>query len=138
MFEKKMIAEHNPLANADPKYPYLVSLEKFAHFINWFGPIDIRSSIIDKMCSVMEKPWFFGDFTKEQAEESLAAEQPGTFLVRASTTQQDQPFTISKVSAKRKINHQRINKDKKGALWLTITNDDTKDSKKSRRTKRCP
>jgi len=102
---KKLVAEPNPLPTANANDPYLVSVEKFAQVINWFGPLEVNHknySIVDKMEAVMEKEWFFGDISKERAEELLAAEAKGTFLVRASITQPDKPFTISKVSKKRK------------------------------------
>jgi hypothetical protein len=43
--------------------------------INWFGPLEVNHknySIVDKIEAVMEKEWFFGDISKERAEDLLA------------------------------------------------------------------
>jgi len=40
--------------------------------------------------------------------------------VRASNTEKDSPFTISKVNKKGKINHQRIRKRADGTFELTV------------------
>jgi hypothetical protein len=55
----------------------------------------------------VSKEWFWNDVTKESAEQGLAKLVKGQFLVRLSTTVAGS-FTISKVSKKGKINHQRI------------------------------
>jgi len=131
---KKIVAEPNPLSTANANDPFLVSLEKFAQVINWFGPLEVNHknySIVDKMEAVMEKEYFFGDISKERAEDLLAAEPKGTFLVRASITQPDKPFTISKVSKKGKINHQRISKEKDGSLTVNIVYPDGKEKKET-------
>jgi len=51
--------------------------------------------------------WFHGDITTAEAEKLLHSQKAGNFLVRLSTTQAGS-YTISKVSRKGCINHQRI------------------------------
>lgn len=118
---KKILAIPNKEPN--PKDPDVVPLEKFAHVLNWFGPL-IREhkgfSILDKIRVLMQKDWFHGDIDKQRAEDLLSGQPKGTFLIRTSTTSKNAPFTISKVSKKGKINHQRINKRPDGTFEIQI------------------
>jgi hypothetical protein len=50
----------------------------------------------------------------------LSPQSKGTFLVRTSVTEKSSPFTISKVTKKGKINHQRIQKKPDGKFEITI------------------
>jgi hypothetical protein len=68
----------------------------------------------------MQKEWFHGDIDKQRSEDLLSGQPKGTFLVRTSTTSKSSPFTISKVSKKGKINHQRINRRPDGLFELQI------------------
>ena len=104
-----MIAEPN--TDPNPSDPEMVRLEKFASIINWFGPVVLDHkgfSVLDKMRVLMQKEWFHGDIPKDAAEDLLAGQSKGCFLVRTSNTERNAPFTISKVNKKGKINHQRI------------------------------
>jgi len=118
---KKILATPNKEPN--PKEPDVVTLEKFSHIISWFGPIVLDHkgfTILDKLRILMQKDWFHGDIDKQRSEDLLSGQSKGTFLVRTSTTSRNAPFTISKVSKKGKINHQRINKRPDGLFELQI------------------
>jgi len=112
-----------PNKDPDAKDPDCVQLEKFGHVIDWFGPIVLDHkgfSVLDKIRVLMQKDWFHGDVSKEAAEDLLSPQSKGTFLVRTSVTEKSSPFTISKVTKKGKINHQRIQKKPDGKFEITI------------------
>jgi len=118
---KKILAEPNP--HPKPSEPDVVRLEKFGHIINWFGPLTLDHkgfSLLDKIRVLMMKDWFHGDISKETAEDLLAGQSKGSFLVRTSVTTKSSPFTISKMTKKGKINHQRIQKKDNGHFELQI------------------
>jgi len=118
---KKILADeyHDP----NTKDYYHVSLEKFGHLLDWFGPLVVDHhgfSILEKMKASMQKEWFHGFISKEVSEDLLSGHPKGTFLIRTSTTERDAPFTISKINKKGKINHQRIHKKPDGTFELII------------------
>jgi hypothetical protein len=80
---------------------------------------------------LMQKEYFHGDASKEEAEDLLAGQPKGTFLVRVSYTNPSAPFTISKVSSKGNINHQRIQKHDDGTFEITKVSSDKKKNMKS-------
>jgi len=116
--------------------PDVVKIEKFGQLLDWFGPIipdsgkskgiiasafsPAKFTILDKIRSCMQKEWFHGDITREAAEDFLAGQPKGTFLVRTSTTDRHSPFTISKLTKKGKINHQRIQRLQDGKFKVEI------------------
>lgn len=111
----------------------MVSVQKFAHFVDWFGPLTLKSAdnftIFARMKLIMNQAWFHGDITKEDAERLLATEKSGTFLLRLSVSEPTAPYTISKKTKKGQINHQRIKKDPKtGAISVKIVYGDKKES----------
>jgi len=118
---RKILAE----PNVDPKSidPDMMRFEKFAHVINWFGPLILDHkgyTILDKVQSYMKMEWFHGDVNKENAENLLAGQPKGTFLLRTSYTDPLSPFTISKVAKNGKISHQRIHKRPNGTFEITL------------------
>jgi hypothetical protein len=144
---KKILAEPNSDLNS--RDPDMVRLEKFAHLLHWFGPLTAEetrgtgggghsglsslldkfkqpNTILDKIRTLMQKDWFHGDISKEVAEDLLAGQPKGSYLVRTSVTEKISPFTISKVNKKGKINHQRVHKRPDGTFELTIKYPDGK------------
>lgn len=115
---QKIVAQPNTAPN--PKDPFVVTLDKFAHVVGSFGPIKLGTSfdIIDQIKLCMRQDWFHGDITKDQSEQLLLSQTKGSFLVRTSNTKPSEPFTISKYSKNGKINHQRIKKRKDGSLEI--------------------
>lgn len=82
----------------------------------------------------MQAPWFHGDVSKEEAEDLLSSQPKGTYLVRTSVTERSAPFTISKVTKKKTINHQRIQKTSNGQFQICIQYSSKSGSGKSTET----
>lgn len=90
----------------------IVTLDKFAFFVDWFGPLKKiigGCNIIDRVSLLCEKEYFHGNITRVEAEQKLAKGKKGDFLVRLSATEPEKsPYTISKVNRQGVINHQRV------------------------------
>mmetsp|Transcript_16243 Transcript_16243/g.45845 ORF Transcript_16243/g.45845 Transcript_16243/m.45845 type:complete len:598 (+) Transcript_16243:252-2045(+) len=99
----------------DPNRQDVVSIERFGHVCEWFGPLHGvrkgRWSFMERIKNLLSRSWFHGFLSTREAESALASRLPGTFLIRFSTTSPG-CFTISKVSqaanGKPEITHQRI------------------------------
>jgi len=61
---------------------------------------------LDGIRETLEKPWFHGDTDNVQAQERLSGKPGGTFMIRFSSV--EGWFTISLITRKRVIQHQRI------------------------------
>jgi len=88
-----------------------VNLEKFGQVLGWFGPFkdaDGQTRILERIVNIMKHPWFHGAIEYNHAVNKLKNKLPGTFLIRFSSKDHPNCFTISKVNAKSKIMHQRI------------------------------
>jgi SH2 domain len=85
--------------------PFVVRMRRFGQTLGWFGPFD--GGLMARVEETLRQPWFFGDAERAHVEDLLRMQEPGTFLVRASTTVST-AFTITKVSRDRRVNHQRI------------------------------
>jgi len=91
----------------------VVNLEQYALIFKWFGPMQTATwNVMTRMKGVMQNPWFSGDIQKNKCETLLGgfSTQPGTFMVRLSTTEpiEKTPFSLSKVSRDGTVSHQRI------------------------------
>jgi hypothetical protein len=76
---------------------------------------------------LMQQDYFHGDITKAEAEDLLAGQPKGTYLVRVSyTSSRTSPFTISKVNSRGAINHQRILRRNDNTFDVTIKFKDNK------------
>jgi len=108
--------------NKNPGEDEIVTLEQFANVINWFGPInkENKEGFLDDMKDIMESLWFHGDITKEEAESLLKNFQYGYYLVRVSTSNASQPFTISRFTKEGKLIHFRIDKTLDGTLKINV------------------
>jgi len=119
---KKMLVEENSdsvIADSE-----IVTIERFALMLNCFGPLRLDSkgfTFLDKVRVLMQREWFHGDIDQADAENLLASQPEGTFLVRISQTLRQYPFAVSKVNKKNKINHQRIQRKPDGTFELQIT-----------------
>jgi len=107
--------------------PFSIKVEAFGNFLSWFGPLNRATAKnpkrfidplhkVEELCSWKPKKKqssvpFHGDVSSQQAEELLAGQDKGTFLLRASAKDLRTPFVISKVSRQGAINHQRITFD---------------------------
>jgi len=112
---------NEPLFLSDTKYLCLeqllcttkekvVTLERFASILHWFGPIKIpgRLSWIERMFHLIREKWFHGDIDKQRSETVLGMQKKNSFLVRFSSTDPEKtPFTISKLTSNG-IVHQRL------------------------------
>jgi len=110
--------------NKNPGEDKFVTLEQFAHVINWFGPISSmdKEDFVDTMKDIMKEHWFWGDISYEEAENMLPLSKIGLYLVRASKNNPKQPFTISYVAlngTSGEVNHLRIDKLSNGFGTLT-------------------
>jgi len=94
--------------NINPGEDEIVTLEQFAHVINWFGPISDknREGFLDDMKEIMQHTFFHGDITQDAAESMLKNFELGYYLVRTSKTKPRQPFTLSKFGLDKKTNEQ--------------------------------
>jgi len=76
--------------------------------LEWFGPLDKGYVVLDKILSLMSKPYFHGFLSSSKAEKILSStKKKGTYLVRFSSTEPG-AFTVSAVSKEDKVQHVRI------------------------------
>lgn len=105
---ESLLAEQDKKEETD-----IITLERFSLFIHWFGSLKSiidGKNIIERVKFLCEKEFFHGDISRQEADQKLAKEKKGHFLVRLSTTEPEKtPFTISKVNRHGVINHQRVN-----------------------------
>jgi len=88
----------------------LVTLERFGLFLKWFGPLNGKVSIFDRVRNLLQCTFFHGDIGRTECECLLTSmSKRGYYLVRFSNTEPERtPFTISKINKKGAINHQRV------------------------------
>lgn len=75
----------------------MVEIEHFYQFLEWFGPADKNSSIINRVFHLLSRPYFHGFITTTKAQQSLSNKKKGTYVVRFSLTEPG-AFSISSVS----------------------------------------
>jgi len=89
----------------------IVHMEDFGNLLKWFGPLEESDkNFLATMQNLFNKRWFHGDISQESAENTLAGSEPGTYLIRFSSTPGN--FALSKVvenqSKERMVLHIRI------------------------------
>lgn len=84
----------------------LVKPDSFGKLLAWFGPMEV--AMLDRMRELLQQPWFHGSIETDEAVAVLTGEGPGAYIVRLSSSTPG-CFTITKVSKKGTITHQRIN-----------------------------
>jgi len=86
----------------------IVTLQNFGNFLNYFGPmVGSEIPLMENIRQTLKKPYFHGDISTREAEAHLTGKNPGTFLIRFSSSSPGS-YTISKVHMDHSINHQRI------------------------------
>jgi serine/threonine protein kinase len=74
----------------------LVHIEDFGTLLKWFGPLEEQDkNFLATMQNLFNKRWFHGDISQESAETCLAGTEPGTYLIRFSSTPGN--FALSKM-----------------------------------------
>jgi len=89
----------------------VVTLERFSHILTWFGPFFIPEycgKILSEVNELQNSLWFHGYISKDVSEKRLFHRNPGTWLLRLSTTNPSYPFTISKVMQDKTFQHKRV------------------------------
>jgi serine/threonine protein kinase len=76
----------------------IVSLDQFGKILDFFGPIrgkdGLKNQFFDNLKRIFSKAWFHGNISIEEAGGVLYKTNPGTFLVRFSSSERGY-FTIS-------------------------------------------
>lgn len=71
----------------NPDKPGVVTIESFASFADWFGPVNMIGAI-ERMWETVKQPYFHGYVSGDQASRLVTqARSKGVFLVRFSTTE---------------------------------------------------
>lgn len=84
-----------------------VTIEQFSMILDWFGPMQDLDSFLDSIEDLLKKTWFHGDISSTEAEQRLANEKKGTFLVRFSSRDPG-CYAISTMSQGGRLKHFRI------------------------------
>jgi len=109
------------LATTPEEGPLEATLERFGHFLGWFGPLS--EGYLERLRKTMVEEWFHGDITKNEAESVLLSwKKKGSFLVRVSVTDPfANPYTLSMLNGKL-VEHLRIGAMKTGDTFGYYTN----------------
>jgi len=86
-----------------------VDMNKFGQVVDLFAPMRIEGgyTILDRITDSLQHCWFHGSIDRDTAVRLLTNCEPGTFLVRYSSTARS-CFTISKTNEDKNIVHQQI------------------------------
>lgn len=69
----------------------------------------------EPLLKMHSRPWFYGEFGAAECHAYLQSEEPGTFLVRYSSTDPD-CLTLSFVSGSRQVRHYRLGREDDGQV----------------------
>eukprot|EP01114_Cavostelium_apophysatum_P018441 TRINITY_DN5700_c0_g1_i1.p1 TRINITY_DN5700_c0_g1~~TRINITY_DN5700_c0_g1_i1.p1 ORF type:complete len:732 (+),score=204.70 TRINITY_DN5700_c0_g1_i1:66-2261(+) len=106
----KLLLVKSVLLGGNPDKEESVLLENYSRFLDWFGPLQRGNSILDKVYSVLCKPYFHGFVGTQQAEKSLISKKKvGTYLLRFSTSEPG-AFSVSAITLENPftVTHYRI------------------------------
>jgi len=85
----------------------MVTMDNFSRHLEWFGPMT-GIDILDRVESLLRKPWFHGEISTEDAEKLLTNKgKKGLFLVRFSSRDPG-CYAITVLSQGGKLKHFRI------------------------------
>ncbi|KAL6071019.1 Dual specificity protein kinase shkD [Balamuthia mandrillaris] len=87
-----------------------VTMKRFGDFCAWFGPLQSSKKnlpVSKKVSDLLQRAYFHGDMSSTEAETRLDGGEPGTFLIRFSSTERG-GYTISHVTKENVLQHQRI------------------------------
>eukprot|EP01103_Thecamoeba_quadrilineata_P011689 TRINITY_DN2839_c0_g2_i4.p2 TRINITY_DN2839_c0_g2~~TRINITY_DN2839_c0_g2_i4.p2 ORF type:complete len:658 (-),score=147.92 TRINITY_DN2839_c0_g2_i4:45-2018(-) len=108
----------------------VVSLERFGHVVDWFGPFEPslpqHPTLIQRIRTLMDhKPdgknkLFHPLLTPREAEGMLKGQVPGTYLLRTSVTRKGEPFTLSRVTSRNTVKHHRLEFDPIRAVFSIL------------------
>jgi len=116
-----------------------VHTERWEYLHKWFGPfLGQMGTCLNLMLRIVSTDWFFGAVTEQGANELLAYQEAGTFIVRYSARQKG-VFTISYVTKEKGLNslavyHVRFNNTQAAGLEEEVKKFKSKNNLK----KACP
>jgi serine/threonine protein kinase len=105
-----------------------VTIHKFNHMLNWFGPFCVpehAKRILDEINDIINRPWFHGEIDLARSENLLKGKEPGTFLVRLSTTYASCPFTLSIAEHQHKRIQKVLNPDGTATFSIVLADKKT-------------
>jgi len=85
----------------------VVTLEKFAKNLEWFGPLTTDSTFVEHILDIISIKGFYGDISTKDAERLMAGKKPGRYIVRFSG-QQPGYYTVTSMSSEKTLRHYRI------------------------------
>jgi len=109
--------EHQALRailDVDEDARQVVTNERWQRFVNWFPMSNSAHMFLSTLLKLLEKEWFHGSMTKEEADMKLCSQKSGTYLVRFSS--QVSYMTVSWIKEDKKsqticVEHKRLGKD---------------------------
>lgn len=95
-----------------------VNIKKFGDVLSWFGPmVPKERQILHTIKDRLEKEWFHGDVSREEAQRRLHDKDPGTFLVRFNSSIPG-AFTLDKLTPQGTIVSARILQNRQGCFHV--------------------
>ncbi|PRP74643.1 SH2 domain-containing protein [Planoprotostelium fungivorum] len=98
-----------------------VSLEDFSKMLEWFGPLELGSGILQRIEAGLRFKGFFGEIETSDAEKLLNGKKKGTYLIRFSTRDPG-CYAITVLTKLGALKHYRIS-HKAGQPYIVGTNE---------------
>jgi len=83
-----------------------VTIENFANFLVWFGPLHLGFTILDSLFNLVSTKGFWGELSAEDAEKALTSGKQQSYLIRFSANPGD--FVVSTKTKKDAYVHYKI------------------------------